>query len=71
MSDLVKRLAEKREDIPGGFAMSKYMSLEDARKAEARWWLNAIAEELDENAIGAWVTPAADWLRDSASEEKK
>lgn len=79
MSDIVKRLAAEREDIPGGFAMSKFMSLDDAREAEARWWINAVADELEstfgdpdarnQGADGGSNWDAARWLRRAAGEE--
>lgn len=40
-------MAAKRDEIPGGFAMSKYMNERDRDEAEARWWIAAIADELE------------------------
>lgn len=73
MSDLVERLAKKRGLNP----------FEASNKAaqEARWWLNAIADELEENSDrytsskvhgGAQgMRFSARWLRNSTSEVKE
>jgi hypothetical protein len=63
VSDLVSRLAARRDDIPGGFAASKYMNYEAAREAEARWWLLAIAEQLERRPWSTEIGPYGDgWL---------
>ena len=49
MSDLVERLAEKREGEGG--QVGAYMK---STSDEARWWLNAIAEELEADAEAAF-----------------
>jgi len=69
---LVERLAEKWENSEG----------ERWAKDEARWWLNAIADELDAgygfDAIRLEFEPtyfpggpAAEWLRSQAAAEEK
>ena len=35
-------------------------------RREARWWLNAIADDMDMNAPISWTV--ADWLRSQAEE---
>lgn len=44
MSDLVERLAEKRHPC--------FKIPEDGNLDEARWWLNAIADELETHTFG-------------------
>ena len=73
MSDgLVERLAAKQAAKFG-------VPLAEARRADARWWLNAIAEELEANrmtlptneyAIGEYYGwgAASVWLREQAEE---
>lgn len=70
MSDTVERLAEKRSKIFGpDFAPDSFVMSEC--RTDARWWLLAIAEELEKNeqpeSIGT-TKAAIRWLRTQASE---
>ncbi len=60
MSDLVERLAEKRERFP------RYAVIAGVDTEEARWWLNAIADELDQDKDDS-SAQTAHWLRAQAS----
>jgi len=57
---LVERLAKKAD----------YDCIGDCTEAEARWWLNAIADELEE-AFRDTIAGEAHWLRSQAKEETR
>jgi len=67
---MVERLAEKH-------AAAKYDNRFGAMKNnpiiqfEARWWINAIVDELEGESITGWgPTQLTRWLRDQAQEPK-
>lgn len=69
---LVERLARKSADEQYPFAYDKYPN---AYKDQARWWLNAIADELEaesERKLSAWckspLVHAIYWLRGAGSD---
>ncbi len=68
---MVERLAEKREEFP------RYAVFAGIDVAEARWWLNAIADELERESARLTAStltqanrinpPSFQWLRAQAS----
>lgn len=71
MSDVVERLAKRREAGPA-LTMSKFASVEELQRAAARWWMEAVADEIEGGRrsdlfarhAAAYV---ATWLRTQAS----
>jgi hypothetical protein len=63
---MVERLAERwqTEGPQGDWGLLDYCDPDDADR-EARWWLRAIAEEIDANPDTGFF-PVADWLRSEA-----
>ena len=72
MSDMVERLAKRWREWIG-----PHRELTDEPEAEARWWLNTVADELEAMAqthgatSAKWYSPAdyADYFRTQARED--
>ena len=67
MSDVVERLAKRWQDAFGGQEWPEDQEDTFAR-ADARWWMNAIAEELIATGYPCHGV-AANWLRTQATQE--
>lgn len=65
MSDLVKRLAERAtKELPEGLIDNR---------VDARWWINAIADELEDADNSLTVVTcleSSDWLRSQTKESE-